>query len=344
MWWPFRRKVQGPLRVRPDTLPWAAARWREDTVEWVTAHLEEQGITITGHPTPARIRPWSATFRIPTSEGSFWIKQAGPATTFEAALVKGLWDWTSWQVPEPILIDAERGLLVTNDAGPTLRETMAEKPQVRVWESIMAQYADVQRVSSRRFGELKSFGVPDQRPKRVARHLDRMLRDQTNSAEVRAGGLEPEQVARLQKMRRTFTRECQQLESYGLPLTIQHDDLHAGNVCVSDSGRHLIIDWGDAHRGHPFGTLLVTLNSIGEDFGLAEDDAALARIRDAYLEPWTEKLVRKELLKAVDLACRVDKVGRALAWERALVGATEEEIGRFGNPVPSWLARLEENP
>jgi hypothetical protein len=53
-----------------------------------------------------------------------------------------------------------------------------------------------------------------------------------------------------------------------------------------------IIDWGDACVGHPFGTMLATLNSIAFHAGTLRedrrmDDPRLLRIQDAYLEPFT---------------------------------------------------------
>ena len=65
-----------------------------------------------------------------------------------------------------------------------------------------------------------------------------------------------------------------------------------------------IIDWGDASVGHPFGTMLATLNSIAFHAGVLRadrrmDDPRVLRIRDAYLEPFTSLGSRKELLRWV---------------------------------------------
>ena len=54
------------------------------------------------------------------------------------------------------------------------------------------------------------------------------------------------------------------------PATVQHDDLHDGNVFGSaDAVR--IIDWGDASLAHPFGTLLITLRVLASQLQCDED-------------------------------------------------------------------------
>src|SRR5437588_12239559 len=63
-------------------------------------------------------------------------------------------------------------------------------------------------------------------------------------------GLEPDEVARLRALAPRYRELCEELEAYGLPASIQHDDLHDGNVLVRD-GRVAILDWGDPSLGHP---------------------------------------------------------------------------------------------
>ena len=86
-------------------------------------------------------------------------------------------------------------------------------------------------------------------------------------------------------------------------LAIEHD----GNVLAGDGG-YRVIDWGDSGVAHPFATLLVTLRSVGNAFELGDwtpfGPAApeLERLRDAYLEPWSDRLARAELVRLVRIA------------------------------------------
>jgi Ser/Thr protein kinase RdoA (MazF antagonist) len=81
-------------------------------------------------------------------------------------------------------------------------------------------------------------------------------------------------------------RLCHELADRGIPDTLQHDDLHDGNLFVRD-GRFVFFDWGDACVTHPFHTLVVTLRALAHRQGLGPGAPELLRLRDAYLESWT---------------------------------------------------------
>jgi hypothetical protein len=107
-----------------------------------------------------------------------------------------------------------------------------------------------------------------------------------------------------------------------------------------------IFDWGDSSIAHPFGTLLVTLRGIANR-GLEEPPAerrALSRLRDAYLEPWTNVHSRTELATAASLSVRVAIVGRALSWRRSRTGFPAVDHGQWSGNVGGWLIELFEPP
>ena len=121
---------------------------------------------------------------------------------------------------------------------------------------------------------------------------------------------------------------------------MQHDDLHDGNVFAGADG-YRFFDWGDASVAHPFGTLLVTLRSIAARRGLAaDDDPALARLRDAYLEPWTDRYDRADpAWRRPAWRSRVAPVSRSLSWRRALDTA-DPSRAEYADAVPGWLQEL----
>jgi hypothetical protein len=109
-------------------------------------------------------------------------------------------------------------------------------------------------------------------------------------------------------------------------------------VLVGDGYR--FFDWGDASVAHPFAVLLIAMRIAAERYDLKPGDAGLARLRDAYLEPWTAYGTRAELAAQVEPAVQVAKVSRALSWQRSLVGADAESMARYGDAVPGWLEEL----
>ena len=118
----------------------------------------------------------------------------------------------------------------------------------------------------------------------------------------------------------------------------------AGPAEVDDLSSVRIIDWGDASVGHPFGTMLATLNSIAFHAGALhvdrDMDPRVLRVRDAYLEPFSQLSRRDELLRWVELARSTGCVTRAMAWERALQEAPRTVITEHEFPVRGWLLEL----
>ena len=113
-------------------------------------------------------------------------------------------------------------------------------------------------------------------------------------------------------------RSSSELEAFGIPETIQHDDLHDGQVFVQD-GHIRILDWGDSCISHPFHTLTVTLRALAWRHGIEPGSEQLLRLRDAYLEPFGAPAA------AADLAYRTGTLGRALAWHRYVSAAAPGE-------------------
>jgi hypothetical protein len=121
-------------------------------------------------------------------------------------------------------------------------------------------------------------------------------------------------------------------------MSLQHDDLHDGNVFAD--GR--VFDWGDSSVGHPFGVLLVTSRVAADRFEVSDGDPLVLRLRDAYLEPWSDLASREALLADVRAAVQLGKVGRSLSWQRALVDATPDDVASFEDPIAGWLDELRE--
>ncbi|WP_229399231.1 phosphotransferase [Micromonospora okii] len=314
---------------------WSDPRWRDRAHDWVAGHLAHAGRRITG-PVEPRVRPWSLVWRVPTDAGPYWFKANSAGTRYEPALLGALARIAPGRVPDPLAVDAARGWALLPDGGKTLREAFAGGRDLAVWERVLTGYAALQLAAAPRAGELLALGVPDHRPEALPGRLAELLDDREAVRLDAPGGLSAGTHERLRDFLPEFAERCGRLASFGVPASVQHDDLHDGNVLAAD---HRLFDWGDASVAHPFGTLLVTLNSVADSFGLPAGDPALARLRDAYLDAWTGRHDPADLREAAGLAITVTKVSRALAWRRALSTpdpAREEYVAA----VPGWLAEL----
>ena len=137
----------------------------------------------------------------------------------------------------------------------------------------------------------------------------------------------------------TYAGWCAELESMRIAPSLQHDDLHDGNVFVRD-GRYLFIDWGDSSVSHPFVTLRTTSNVVADLFEVELDDPLLMRLRDRYLEPWERYGARVNLLEAFDVALQVGIVCRALTFQRFVTQMQPPIRKRYAETVPSIFRKF----
>ncbi|MFY1671170.1 phosphotransferase [Plantactinospora sp. WMMB334] len=321
------------------------AAWRAETDAWIMDRLAERGIAGTGPVRTVRVRAWSIVRRLETSAGRMWFKANVPTNGFEAVVVEALAEWVPELVVPPLAVDRHRGWLLGPDGGTILREATAERPDPDRWAELLRAYAGLQRAVAPHGDRLVGLGVPDLRPERMPAVLAGLLADPA----VRLA--EPHRSA-LVALLPEYDHWCADLAADGLPASIQHDDLHDGNVFV-DGSRMRFFDWGDAGLAHPFGSLLVALRVAADQLGADPGGPEVARLRDAYLEPWTDLCDRADLLRSVRLALRVARVGRAVSWRRALQGAAAPQWQRaLGGPAPiapehetapaAWLETLTE--
>ena len=273
--------------------PWEEPGWDRSVDEWITEQLEQLGLHQTG-PMEPRPRPWSIVLTIPTSGGTCYFKTTAPEMANDAAITDALAREAPHLVLTPMAVDPDRRWMLLPHGGTRLRDVLEEKREIGHWERILPACAELQRGLQGRDAELGSMGAFDRRPLSLPRLLAGLLDDPEWLMIGEPGGLSEEQLRQLRDLQPRFGLACAELEAAGIGPSIQHDDLHDGNVLVEGDGYRLI-DWGDAGVAHPFATLLVTLRSVGQAFGLGEwspfRSAApeLDRLRDAYLEPWSDR-------------------------------------------------------
>ena len=233
--------------------------------------------------------------------------------------------------------------LLFADGGPTLRATRPDGTgdhDMEAWERILAEYAELQRglEGADVVAALLAAWTPDGRPERLADELERLLADDAIWTRILPAEKEAAVAARSRLVRGLpeIRSAADRLAASGVRPTIQHDDLHGGNILVGADGDR-IFDWGDAVVAHPFGTLTTTFNSIAHHTGRNPDDPVFARLLDVYTEAWTDVAPRAELVEIAALARTFGCIGKALAWERALTDLASDEMDGHGDSVAGWL-------
>jgi len=290
---------------------WSAAE------EWITKHISPTGEIKLVHD-----RPWAVVLRAPTKRGDVWFKACGPVQRFEPYLTHKLSSRWAEMVSELLAYDEQRSWMLTADAGTSLG-VRGNPPED--WLVILPRYAQLQRGEAIHAHQHLDHGVPDLRVTTLTlRYPDLQAADLP---------IDPGDRDRLNVLGPRFAEMCRKLRRYGIPDSIQHDDLHFFNVYEKD-GQLRILDWGDASIGHPFASLFETFRFLEERNGLGPDHPWYARLRDAYLEPWG-----RNLLDVFDLAMRVGAVAHAIAWVRQRSYLPESEWPSFDDGFQSILRR-----
>jgi hypothetical protein len=270
---------------------WTDPLWLAEAHAWIGSHVSPAGEIEQPH-----VRPWSTVMRVPTADGPVWFKANGPQQQFEAVLIGVLAEERPDAVPPLLAVDLERGWMLIADAGERLREIVARERSLARWLDILPLYAGVQIHLAPRASDLVARGVPDMRLEVLPAKFEAFLEEV---------GPELGDDALVERARAAvpWVREAsEELASYGIPETIQHDDFHDGQVFVK-GGRYLLMDWGDACVSHPFFTLSVTLEG-SLSWGLDDVDGSepIGPYAAAYLGPFARS---GESARAVELSLRL---------------------------------------
>lgn len=262
---------------------------------------------MTGPIEQPHLEHWSTVLRAPTDRGPYWFKANSANQAYEAGVVELLAERRPDAVPGLVAVDRERGWMLMADGGTRLRELVEGEHDLGRWLEVLPRYAQLQLDLTPDVDELLARGVRDHR----LAVLPALYRDLLRKVD----GVPADELARLHGLESWVNDSCAELARLGISETIQHDDLHDGQVFVRD-GTILFFDWGDACLSHPFFTMAVTLEGV-LSWGLddVEGSVDVTPFRDAYLTPFTALAPRAQLEAGFALALRLGWVCRALDYQ-----------------------------
>ena len=247
--------------------------------------------------------------RVPTVEGTLYFKEAEPALAHEYRLIEILAARRPELVTEVLFAD-EDGRMLMRDGGEQLGAVLERDFDSRHWEEALPLYAELQIEASADAERLVDAGAFDRRSAGLPALYERMIAEPVI-------GQTPEEYEQLRALEPEARQVFERLAAGSVPETINNDDFTWGSIFVRD-GAYRFLDWGDACVSHPFITLTVTQRVIEIKHGLPIGSPEIARIRDAYLEPFTIYAPRAELDAMVEPARRFGQICRvALHVEHA---------------------------
>ncbi len=288
----------------PLTPAWTQPGWYADALAWIDEHIDRAG-------PPTQVRSWalSNVLRVPTTTGDVYFKALVHSSTVvpdrpnaspllfahEPRLLGQLSTSRPGQVVRPIAIDEDRVWLLLPDLGAPL----ARQTDLDTWINALESHARLQRSFTDSPDELFAMTCVDRRLGTLPNDLDRLFSPNPVTAQ-----LTTEERDQLPTLATDLRTSIDELASIGIPETLLHGDLHAGNIAVRD-GVPIAFDWTDAAVSHPF---LDLVTFVGDRSELARSP----RVTDAYLAVWQDFAPLPALRRALDLADRLGALHQAL--------------------------------
>jgi hypothetical protein len=306
--------------------PWARPGWFQTAAAWIREQLAEQGYAVT---TPiVQTKTWgiSCLLRAGTDRGNVYFKVSTMLPLFgnEPTLLKAIAERHSDAGPAPIAIHPEQRWMLMDDFGPALRSS-ASLPK---WEVAIQRFGQLQVQAAAQIDELLAIGCLDRRLEVLASQIDPLLADDEALSPMTV-----DEIAQIRSLGPRLKAMCQELARYRVPYTLNHGDLHSGNI-TAQSLR--FFDWTDACIAHPF----LDLTTVVVDVDELKEPIARERIVELYLELWTAYEPIEHLREMWHLAEPLGALHQAVSYQHILatLEPTSKQEVIWG--VPEWLRRI----
>jgi hypothetical protein len=322
----------------PSRVPtWTGGAFRDELRAWVE---DQVGKTTSLQPTKQRV--WATVWCAETKSGRFYAKQNCARQSFEAALVATLARLDPHRVVPVEATDVERGLLLTPDQGAVVGEG-ATADDLGLWARVVLAGALLQRELAGSADELVASGLTTIRPDQAPAYVERRVDELAGRPAGDPLAVPPEQAAALRDHLPVIRGWADRVAALGLPLTLNHNDLHERNV-FDRAGELRFFDFADSLLAEPLAALLIPLNILSHRLEAGPDDPRLWRVVEPALEVWSDLAPAADLRDALPAALQLARLGRVESWLRCTVSMSDAERTEWGDSAPAWLATLLEDP
>jgi hypothetical protein len=322
------------LRLPSTSAHWASQEFRAELAEWV--------VSVVGEPRtlePVRHRSWSTVWRVQAAAGAFFAKQNTPLQAFEARLLVLLGDLATAYVVPVTAADPDRDLLLTPDQGTVVGDDLADTEEnlLPTMRRMLGEAALLQRQVAPHAVRLSEAGLQRLAPSDALPYVQRRLDELASLPAGDPRSFEPGRAEVLEVALPSIAAAVDQVAALGLPLTLNHNDLHTNNVFDVD-GRMRFFDFGDALLTEPLGALMVPLGRAARHLDVALDDPQILDLAEPALEVWSDLAPLPDLRAALPAALRLARLARCESWLRCFAGMNDAELAEWGDAAAYWLA------
>lgn len=320
-------------RLPSNTQRWRSEEFLVELADWVAGEVGEVRSVV-----PAKVRVWAGVWRVETVDaGVHYAKQNCQLQSFEASLVAALSELSPHRVVPVTAWDPDRGLLLTPDQGPVFADSAGE--DLDAWAAVLAASAHLQREVAPALDRLRHVGVTTLAPDDTMSYVDRRVTELGSRAPDDPLALPADRAAALQALRPAIADWVDRVAALGLPVTLNHSDLHAHNVFHA-GGELRFFDFGDSMLTEPLGALLVPLNVLAAELDAGPADLRLWRVVEPALEVWSDLAPLPALRAALPAGLQLARLARVECWARCSVSMNDAELAEWGGAVPRWLETL----
>jgi hypothetical protein len=314
--------------------PWYKPGWFKIAASWIHEQLVRLGLSMTA---PAeQLRSWerSALLRVKTDTWYFYFKAVPHMFAHEPGLTKALSEKYPAHFPDVVAVDPERHWLLMKDVKGKQWDQMG----MERWEEGLRRYAQIQIDVADELCGLLALGCPDRRVEKLIAQVDSLLADTAAMLPDQAGGLLQSEITQLRALTPRLKAMLAQLADYRIPQTLEHGDLWPGQIVFHDD-IPVFIDWSDSSVSHPFFSLNFLSDPIEMQPFLATAPDTRARLRDAYLEPWTLYAPMDQLREIYELSDLLAPLHHAVIYHQGILPWMEIkwEMERM---LPFYLRKL----
>jgi hypothetical protein len=266
-----------------------------------------------------------------------YFKGVPPMFAHEIAITRHLGELFPHNAPH--LLDEERDerWMVMRDYGP---RTLDKETDITHWEGAFQTLAAMQVGAAKELIDfLFKVGCPDRRWDWLATQIDALMQAPAESLAGDTFALTTTELRSLQMRLPEFQGWLRELQTYAVPMTLEHGDFWAGQVIVRPwqlGVTYTIIDWSDCSISHPFFSLLFLYD---DEPGLPAAPDAREQLIQIYLSAWTAYEPMERLRAALDLAMKVAPLYYAAIYH-AVILPNMTFKWEMSNMVPFYLKKL----
>ena len=325
-------EIDNPAELRA---PWNAIGWHDVACEWISAQLALLGYTPLAPITQQRAWGLSCTMKVATDKGAVYFKATPPFMAHEGRAMQAVADKCPQLLPAPLAVDSERGWLLMPDYG---RDMLHECPDITRWEEALRLFSQAQVEQVERIGWWLSRNIPDRQLGRMVEMIDPLIASCERMLSGGPNGLSEAEVNSLRALSMPLKLMCVRLAQAGVPHTLVHGDL-GGNILIRD-GDYTFFDWTDVCISHPFFEMATISGAYFDKSVLKDNPDADTRLRDAYLEPWTELMPMERLAEAFEASRPLGALHQTMTYMWILTNIAADARPELEGGLLHWVRSL----